>query len=77
MFSDCLALAFMALVFISALECICWKEEIAILQQQKRQKEGQKEAKEWPEAISAIITLLLGEDLKNTATTKVTTRVEK
>ena len=38
MFSDCLALAFMALVFISALECICWKEEIAILQQQKRQK---------------------------------------
>ena len=46
MFSDCLALAFMALVFISALECICWKEEIAILQQQKRQKEGQKEAKE-------------------------------
>ena len=47
MFSDCLALAFMALVFIFALACIkCWKEEIVILQQQKRQRGRQEREKE-------------------------------
>ena len=48
-----------------------------MLQQQKRQKGGQEAAKEWPEAIAKTITLLLGEGPKKTATTKVTTRVEK
>ena len=67
MFSDCLALAFMALVFIFALACIMLEEE----------RGSQEREKEWPEAIAKIINLLLGEGPTNTVTTKVTTRVEK
>ena len=80
MFSDCLALAFMAFVFIFALVCIMLERRncnTSVFSSKKRQKKWQEAAKEWLEAIAKIITLLLGEDPKNTATTKVTTRVEE
>ena len=77
MFSDCLALAFMALVFIFALACIMLERRNCNTSAAKTPKRKPGKRKRVTEAIAKIITFLLGEGPKNTATTKVTTRVEK